>query len=135
MANSLPAEIEDVLVSPLADVLARVGEGVAEAQRAMDLNSIATQTLINNDPVLTEHGLESTWYHMPEVDLEIKMSLSLRRKNYIKNDKVVRRKLKMYASPFNASYKNNFRVEVSGMSQIKAKIASVPPPVRTDSHE
>jgi hypothetical protein len=129
---SLPAEIEDVLVSPLADVLARVGEGVAEAQRAMDLNSIATQTLINTDPVLTEHGLEATWYHMPEVELEIKMSLELRRKNYVKNDKVVRRKLKMYASPFNASYKNTFSVDASGMSQIKAKIASVPPPVRTE---
>ncbi|HGX94275.1 MAG TPA: hypothetical protein ENK35_13275 [Candidatus Tenderia sp.] len=135
MAHLLPTEMEDVLVTPLADVLARVGEGVAEAQRAMDLNSIATQTLINNDPVLSEQGLEATWYHMPEVNLEVKMSLELRRKNYVKNNRTIRRKVKMYASPFNASYQNNFKVDVSGMSKITAKIASVPPPVRSEPQE
>jgi hypothetical protein len=72
-------EIEEVLVRPLGEVLARVGEGVAQAQRAMDLNSIATQTLIDNDPVLSEYGLQATWYHMPEVTLELKMSLAMKR--------------------------------------------------------
>jgi hypothetical protein len=41
----MPIEIQQALVQPLADVLARLGEGVAQAQRAMDLNAIATQTL------------------------------------------------------------------------------------------
>jgi len=49
----MPEEIEEVLVRPLGDVLAKVGEGVAQAQRAMDLNAIATQTLIDNDPTMT----------------------------------------------------------------------------------
>jgi hypothetical protein len=33
----------------------------------------------------------------------------------------------MYAAPFNASYQNSFGSEVSGTSQIRAKIVSIPP--------
>ena len=130
MADPIPTKIEEVLIRPLADVLGRIGEGVAAAQRAMDLNSIATQTLIENDPVLHEFGLEATWYHMPEVELELKMALTLHREDVVRNQRVVRRKHRMYAAPLNASYRNTFDADVSGASLIKAKIASVPPPTR-----
>jgi len=130
MVDPIPTRIEEVLVRPLADVMARIGQGVADAQRAMDLNSIATQTMIENDPVLSEFGLEATWYHMPEVDLELKMALTLHREDVIKGKKVVRRRHRMYAAPLNASYKNTFDSDVSGASLIRAKISSIPPPTR-----
>jgi hypothetical protein len=128
MPDPVAKRVEDVLIHPLAEVLARVGQGVADAQRAMDLNSLATQTLLANDPVLKEYGLEATWYHMPEVNVELKMNLTMRAEDTVKNGKVALRKLRMYAAPFNASYQNTFRADVAGTSQVRARIVSIPPP-------
>lgn len=130
MATQVPDQIEDVLISPLEEILTRIGQGVANAQRALDLNSIATQTLLASDPVLREFGLEATWYHMPEVTLELKMTLTLRREDQVRNNRVVLRKVRMYASPFNASYQNSFNADIAGTSQIRARIVSIPPPRR-----
>jgi len=130
MANQVPSQIEGVLISPLEEILTRIGQGVATAQRALDLDSIATQTLLASDPVLREFGLEATWYHMPEVTLELKMTLTLRREDQVRDNRVVLRKLRMYASPFNASYQNSFNADIAGTSQIRARIVSIPPPRR-----
>lgn len=127
-------EIEEVLVRPLGEVLARVGEGVAQAQRAMDLNSIATQTLIDNDPVLSEYGLQATWYHMPEVTLELKMSLAMKRET--KTDasgRVLASKLRLLAAPHNAKVQNVLGLDVAGTSMVKARIVSIPPPPRPEA--
>lgn len=126
-------EIEEVLVRPLGEVLARVGAGVAEAQRAMDLNSIATQTLIDNDPVLSEYGLQATWYHMPEVTLELKMSLAIKRETMTDQSgrpKISR--LSVLATPYNAKVQNMLALDVQGTSTVKARIVSVPPPPRPE---
>ncbi|WP_431285522.1 hypothetical protein ACQW02_12235 [Humitalea sp. 24SJ18S-53] len=128
----MPIEIQEVLIQPLADVLARLGEGVAQAQRAMDLNAIATQTLIDNDPVLSETGLQATWYHMPEVTLELRMSLSLRRENDVKAGRVVASRLKLLAAPFNASVQNTQGFDMAGTSLLKARIVAIPPPQRIE---
>ncbi len=127
MPDPLPMQIEDVLIRPLAEVLSRVGQGIADAQRAMDLNSIATQTLMANDPVLKDFGLEATWYHIPEVNVELKMNLTMRTEDIVKNNRVVLRKRRIYAAPFNASFQNTFNADVAGTSQIRAKIVSIPP--------
>jgi hypothetical protein len=124
-------EIEEVLLRPLGDVLAKVGEGVAQAQRAMDLNSLATQTLIDNDPVLSEYGLQATWYHMPEVTLELKMSLTLKRETKTDASGRVRQaKLSLLAAPHNARVQNTLGLDVQGTSTVTARIVSIPAPPR-----
>ncbi|WP_439579225.1 hypothetical protein [Elioraea sp.] len=126
-------EIEEVLVRPLGEVLARVGEGVAQAQRAMDLNSIATQTLIDNDPVLSEYGLQATWYHMPEVTLELKMSLAMKRETKTDTSgRVLVSRLSLLAAPHNAKVQNALGLDVQGTSVVKARIVSIPPPPRPE---
>lgn len=126
-------EIEEVLVRPLGEVLARVGEGVAQAQRAMDLASIATQTLIDNDPVLSEYGLQATWYHMPEVTLELKMSLAMKRETKTDNSgRVLISRLSLLAAPHNAKVQNTLGLDVQGTSVVKARIVSIPPPPRAE---
>jgi len=126
-------EIEEVLVRPLGEVLARVGEGVAQAQRAMDLASIATQTLIDNDPVLSEYGLQATWYHMPEVTLELKMSLAMKRETRTDTSgRVLVSKLRLLAAPYNAKLQNTLGLDVQGTSVVKARIVSIPPPPRAE---
>jgi len=37
MANQKSRLIEEVLVSPLEEIIARIGQGIAEAQRDLDL--------------------------------------------------------------------------------------------------
>ena len=44
MSSALSSLVSDVVASPLGDVIASVGEGVAAAQRALDEGSLA-QTL------------------------------------------------------------------------------------------
>lgn len=127
----MPTEIEPVLVRPLGEVLAGVADGVARAQRTMDLASIATQALIDNDPVLSGYGLQATWYHMPEVTLELKLSLSLQ--HSAKTDgsgRIVERRLSVLAAPHNARVQNTLGLEVQGASTLRARIVSVPPSPR-----
>jgi len=129
----MPQEVDEVLVRPLGEVLARLGEGVAQAQRAMDLNSIATQTLIDNDPVLSEYGLQATWYHMPEVTLELKMSLALKRETVTDQSGRPRiSKLSVLAAPYNAKVQNTLALDVQGTSTVKVRIVSIPPPPRPE---
>ena len=123
-------QIDDVLIDPLERVLVQIGQGVASAQRALDLNSVATQMLLTSDPVLSELGLTATWYHMPEVEAELKLAFSLRREDKVVNNQLVARKFRMYAAPYNAAYQNSFGSQVSGTSQIKFKIVSIPAPNR-----
>ena len=132
MANVVTTQIDDVLISPLEQILFQVGRGVAKAQQELDINSIRTQTLLESDPVLAEFGLQATWYHMPEVELEMKMALNLRFEDIFEDNKFRYRRLRMYGSPYNAAYQNNFKAEVSGTSQIKAKIVSIPPQRATE---
>lgn len=119
--------INDVLIAPLERMLSEVGRGIANAQRDMDLNSITLQARLDNDPELRDRGLEASFYHFPEVDVELKIALSLRREDRTRDGKLTARKFRMYAAPINASYQRNFQTEIEGTSQIRAKIVSVPP--------
>ncbi len=130
MAKQNTRIIEEVLVSPLEKIISRIGQGVAEAQQALDLNSMAMQTMIENEPALKEKGLEATWYHMPETEVNLKLALNFKRVDTLKNKKLVVRKHRMFGSPMNAAYKNTFNGDFSGSSQITFKIVSIPPPGR-----
>jgi hypothetical protein len=117
--------ISDALIRPLSEVLLSVGKSIVETQHELDRNSADTQILIENDEVLSQYDIKATWYHMPEIDLELKMSLSVHEKTNI--DTKISIPLLM-SSPLNASYVKNFDYDVAGSSQIKVKIVSIPPP-------
>lgn len=123
--------IEEVLVSPLSTILAEMGKSIARTQRALDRNSIDTQIELSSDEVLKEYNLEATWYHIPEVDIELKMALSMA----YEEEKDSKGRIRGYkrilnAAPLNASYKSLNSYDVEGSSVLKAKIVSVPPSYR-----
>jgi len=122
--------IEEVLIAPLGKTLKYIGVSVSEAQKGLDANSIATQKAIDlaiENGELTHH-VEAPWYHFPEVNVEIKMALSMTLKKEVdKNKKVRGYKPIILAAPLNATYKNTYKYDVNGTSQIKAKIVSIPP--------
>jgi len=120
-------EIGEVLITPLSRLLGEVGRSVAETQRTLDLNSIKTQIEIDEEKALSEYDIQAAWYHIPEVDLELKMSLTVKleeerdSKNRVRGYRTV-----LNASPLNASYNSLYSYDVQGSSCIKAKIVSIP---------
>ncbi len=120
-------EIGEVLINPLSRILGEVGRSIAETQRALDLNSIKTQIEIDDEKSLSEYDIQAAWYHIPEVDLELKMSLTVR----FEEERDSKGRVRGYrpvlnASPLNASYNSLYSYDVQGSSCIKAKIVSIP---------
>ncbi|AEH61299.1 conserved hypothetical protein [Methanosalsum zhilinae DSM 4017] len=117
-----------MLVSPLATILSEVGRSIAVTQRELDRNSINTQIELSSDEVLKNYDLDATWYHIPEVDLELKMALTMKyeeerdSKNQLRGYRRV-----LSAAPLNASYVSTNSYAVEGSSVLKARIISIPP--------
>jgi len=106
-------------------VLVHVGRSLAEAQRELDRNSADTQIFIENDEVLSQYDLRSTWYHMPEIDLELKISLSLHEETDLDTQVSV---IQLFGATLDASYAKKYEYDIEGSSQINVKIVSIPPP-------
>jgi hypothetical protein len=128
VAEESAKQIEEVLINPLTRILSEMGRSVADTQKALDRNSIDTQIAIDSDKGLEGYDIQATWYHIPEVDLELKMSLSM--KYEVERDS--KKKVRGYrpvlnAAPLNASYKSLYDYDAKGSSTLKAKIVVVPP--------
>ena len=117
--------VSDALIKPMSDILTSIGKSIAEAQREMDRNSADTQIFIENHEILSQYDLRSTWYHMPEIDLELKISLSLHEETDLDTHVSVPQLL---GATLDASYSKKYDYDVEGASQIKVKIVSIPPP-------
>ncbi|MCO5383770.1 MAG: hypothetical protein NHB15_18225 [Methanosarcina barkeri] len=120
-------EIEEILITPLSKFLGEVGRAVAETQLALDRNSIKTQIEIDEEKALSEYDIQAAWYHIPEIDLELKISLTVK----LKEERDSKNRIRSYkpvlnASPLNASYNSLYSYDVQGSSCIKAKIVSIP---------
>jgi hypothetical protein len=125
--------INDILINPIDDFLFMAGRGIALAQIEMDKNSLATQVLFDNDEHLSQYGLQATWYHFPETNLELRMELTVRWEEVKREGKPSIWRRVIYAAPMNATYKNLFNYEASGTSLVKTRIVSVPPPTVIES--
>lgn len=128
MTNGNTKIISEVLVNPLSQIIKEVGISISETQQAMDRNSIDTQLAIENDELLSQYDIKATWHHIPEVELELKMALTMKYREE-KDSKGLLRGYRpvLYAAPLNASYKNLHEYDVDGASTIKARFVSVPP--------
>ncbi|KYK33836.1 MAG: hypothetical protein HXS46_14190 [Theionarchaea archaeon] len=129
MPNELDVEvtITEVLIEPLGEILRQVGSAVAETQILLDLNSIATETELAARREEFGYDLHATWYHLPEVELELKMSLSIHREEEKKEGQTVGWKPPILCvAPLNASYRNLFSYDVAGTSVLKVKMVSIP---------
>ena len=128
MTNGNTKIISEVLVNPLSQIIKEVGISISETQQTMDRNSIDTQLAIENDELLSQYDIQATWHHIPEVELELKMALTMKYKEE-KDSKGTLRSYRpiLHAAPLNASYKNLHEYDVEGASIIKAKFVSVPP--------
>lgn len=132
MATDPQARAAEVFSAPIEGVIAALGAGIAEAQIALDRNSIKTQDEIDSDPTLSALGAQATWYQLPRVDLELKLSMTMSEESEtgtsLAPGALLRRPVKLIAQPVSASYQNHFNYSTQASSLIKLSIVPVPAP-------
>lgn len=127
----------EALSCPVGDLIAAVGRGVAEAQRALDHASLSALTEIysRGDGLLGELqriGYRPTWYHIPEVEstLQIALTISGERSSGSGTSGVganAHSRIKLYAAPVDAGYSSRYNYQLQAASTVKFKVVSVPP--------
>jgi hypothetical protein len=131
----IDSELMDVVSAPLGELIASIGRGVADAQRALDAESLAALSEIyESDKAwfreLQAIGYRPTWYHIPEAEGQIQVALSVTGTNAALPQEQInlpRPRIRLYAAPLDAGYiaRYNFALNVS--SSLRFRIVPVPP--------
>ena len=142
MANDAADKINEVLIVPLPLLLSQTAQALAEAQIALDETSMRVQQQLDlltaeaqaasgKEPSgLARFQVDSTWYHIPETEIEIKMSLFMQiREEDAGGGRVVFRP-RILSVPHNAKSRNLGNFEAEGTSRLTTRIVSVPPSER-----
>ncbi|WP_341902645.1 hypothetical protein [Fluviicola taffensis] len=134
----------ELLGSPLGELISSVGQGVGDAQAALDQGALE-QTLeiydLSKDgtrpedelkllTLIREIGYQPTFYTIPETEVEAQISLSLDLKSQQTSPigGTPLSKFKVNATPLNAGNVNRFGLQANAMAKLKFKIVPVPPP-------
>lgn len=137
MAGNSYDYVKDAFAAPLGDFIASIGEGVGEAQAALDEGSLRqTLEIYNSDPdrasetlkLFREIGYQPTFYTIPKTTAKAKISLSISQQNAgggIPSTRAFRPK--MYASPVNASNSNKYNLGIQATAEIEFEIVPIPP--------
>jgi len=69
-------EIHEQFISGLSEILIQLKKDLYMAQHELDVHADETQKEILRSRMLTEYGITSQYYSMPEIELEVKMEYS-----------------------------------------------------------
>lgn len=128
----------ELLEVPFSLLLSQTAEAVAQAQAAMDETSMRLQAKLDElsaaaiadggeEPSgLARFQVDATWYHIPEVEIDVRMALSMKVEEEVRSDgrRVVRPLLR--SIPYNVKTSRETVLEATGTSSVKARIVSVP---------
>jgi hypothetical protein len=134
----------ELLGGPLGELISSVGQGVGDAQAALDQGALQ-QTLdiydiskdedrsteeLNLVNLIREMGYQPTFYSIPETEVEAQISLSLDLKSEQSTPTTgyTLSKYKVNATPLNAGNMNRYGIQADAMAKLKFKIVPVPPP-------
>jgi len=128
--------MNDTMAAPLGNLIASIGEGVADAQAALDAGSLAqTLALYDNEDGdimnkrLREIGYQPTFYTIPETKVKAKISLAMSQSgssSQIQSNRLS--KVKMYATPINATNTNKYNLNVNASVELDFTIKPIPAP-------
>ncbi len=136
MSNNSNDYLKDAFAAPLGDFIASIGEGVGEAQAALDKGSLRqTLEIYNSDPdnseaslkLLREIGYQPTFYTIPKTTAKAKISLSLSQQSSSVLNGGQAFRTKMYATPVNATNTNKYNMNLNASAEIQFDIMPVPP--------
>jgi len=128
MADDPLANAVETFSAPIEQLVIALGAGLAQAQFALDQNSIQTQEKIDSDPLMSQYGLQATWYQMPNVQMQLKMALAITQDQNPAPGPVFRPGLRLIAQPLSAAFQTHFSYDAQAATQIDLTIAPVPPP-------
>jgi len=143
MADNTEQIIQDTLVTPLPLLLTQTAQAIAEAQLALDETSMRLQqeldllsaearTEAEEEPTgLARFQIDATWYHIPEVEVSLKMSLAMEVREQVSSSGKTIYRPRILSIPHNSRSKNLTNFEAEGTSTLKARIVSIPPAQRT----
>lgn len=133
-------DVSDAIAAPIGDMIAAVGRGLAEAQLALDMATIAAIRQLysgtNADvELLRRLGYQPTFYRIPELTAELTLSLTVGGTENLSaktnDDGSVTStgpgRIQLYASPMDANYTNRYDYDLEAASVIKFRIVPVPP--------
>lgn len=150
----------DVMAAPIGELIAAIGQGVAQAQEALDQGLLAKVLAIYSEGddaqlrLLREIGYQPTFYALPETTGEIQVALSISGKvrnqatptaaapplkaapltvNQLNSNRLLHAQLpaaRVYAAPVNADLTNRYGFQSSAAAKVSFKIVPVPPPSR-----
>ncbi|WP_339913746.1 hypothetical protein [uncultured Brevundimonas sp.] len=138
--SEVPAVTRQLLSAPLPQIIERLGIAVADAQRAMDENSVRTAALMATTEIelggqqynLMALGFTPTFYSFTEATVEAKLSFSMTEGTEFGvtagASLGVNAGMVMVAASVSVSYARKFSVSAEGMSSIAARVVSLPPP-------
>ncbi len=138
----MAAQIHELLVVPFDVLLSETARAVAEAQAVLDESSMRVQEQLDiltaqaiadagDEPSgLARFQVDATWYHIPEVELELKMAVSMEMKQETRTDGRSVFTPRLRSIPFNSKVKNLTNLDAEGMSRVTARIVTVPPAER-----
>ena len=129
MADDPLANAVETFSAPIESLIIALGQGIAQAQQAMDQNSIQQQEAIDSNPVLAQRGLQATWYQMPRVDLQLKLSLTIAQDQPSGGGgPAPPLRMRLVAQPISASFQTHFSYDAQAASQVTLSIVPVPQP-------
>lgn len=141
MPNDPLSNAVETFSAPIEQLIIALGQGIAQAQRALDQNSIETQESLDTDPVLSQFRLQAAWYQFPRVDLQLKMSLSISQDQGPATSSPATgapiaalslNAFRIVAQPVSASYQNHFNYDAQAASTMTLSIVPVPQPAASD---
>lgn len=133
-AASVPRTL---LEAPLPELIQRLGLAVAEAQAALDRNSIEVAqalaeskvTLGDNEYSLLALGFTPTFYAFTEATIEAKMTFSVQEsEDFTIGGELSVSAFSIVSASINASYTRKYSFSVEGASSIAARLVSLPAP-------
>jgi hypothetical protein len=137
MASNI-TKVSEMLSAPMEQVIVSLGTGIARAQRELDRYAIEIQREIEQDPVLSEAGLQATFYQIPRAELELTMAIAIEGEEPAQSTTPTALPItatiqalsikQLYFQPVNAAYTNQFNYDVNASSKLKLTVVPVPPP-------
>ena len=139
MATDPLANAVEAFSAPIESLIIAFGQGLAQAQQALDQNSIQTQEAIDTNPVLSNYGLQATWYQFPTANMQLKLSLSIAQdettsgsSSSTSSGPIGSGRIRIIAQPLSASFQNHFNYDAQAATQINITLVPVPAPKAGD---
>jgi hypothetical protein len=130
MADPLAGAVE-TFAAPIEDLIVALGQGLAEAQRQLDQNSIATQEAIDSDPALSNYGLQAPWYQFPSITLNLKLAISVSQAPtpaQLSPGVALAAPTRVFVHPLSPGFQTHFNYDATAASEVNVTIAPVPAP-------